>query len=325
MEKPTFKISFPITEEDIPTITEALESQKRLAVEDLYRLLREATDIMNKRENIATISLPVGKRATVIGDVHGQFYDLLHIIRKDGGPSADCVYIWNGDMIDRGSFGVEIVILVCSYLLVYPDSVYVNRGNHESRYCTPQYGFQSEVAHKYPQRDSFDHFILFFESLPLATIVNSHTFIVHGGLPSVDGVSLADINGLDRHREPDDDVMGNLLWADPSVTEGFAPSYRPFCQRFGPDVTKRFLAHNKLKRVIRSHEMAPYGYSEPHSGILYTLFSAPKYMGVGDNLGAFAHLTPTSTGDLKLEFEPFEASPHPAAPSYTSPATCDIV
>lgn len=42
------------------------------------------------------------------------------------------VYLFNGDLIDRGGSGYQIVYALCLFLMVEPECVYVNRGNHES-------------------------------------------------------------------------------------------------------------------------------------------------------------------------------------------------
>ena len=47
--------------------------------------------------------------------------------------------------------------------------------------------------------------------------------------------------------------------------------------QFGPDVTTRFLEHNHLDYIIRSHEVKSDGYEEAHDGKCITVFSAPNY------------------------------------------------
>lgn len=59
-----------------------------------------------------------------------------------------------------------------------------------------------------------------------------------------------------RCREPPDEgLMCELLWSDPSPTPGRTPSKRGVGVAFGADVTKSFLAHNNLELLVRSHEV----------------------------------------------------------------------
>jgi hypothetical protein len=91
-------------------------------------------------------------RLTVIGDLHGQLKDLLHIFREHGTPSPENPYLFNGDLVDRGAQGVEVALLIFAYQLLYPDHVHVTRGNHEERSINLVYGFLKECATKYDQK-----------------------------------------------------------------------------------------------------------------------------------------------------------------------------
>lgn len=49
------------------------------------------------------------------------------------------------------------------------------------------------------------------------------------------------------------------------------------------------------------------GYEVEHDGRCITVFSAPKYCDATENKGAYINLGP----ELKLEYQVFEAVPHP--------------
>ena len=54
-----------------------------------------------------------------------------------------------GDFVDRGAWGLEVLVLLAALKLAAPGAVTLLRGNHESSTCTQLYGFRTEVARKY--------------------------------------------------------------------------------------------------------------------------------------------------------------------------------
>jgi serine/threonine-protein phosphatase 5 len=164
--------------------------------------------------------------------------------------------------------------------------------------------------------------------LPLATLIGKKYLVLHGGLFSDDSVTLNDIRKLNRHnqRQPGQaGLMMEMLWTDPQEEEGRGPSKRGVGMQFGPDVTARFCEKNGLEAVIRSHEVRMDGYEVQHNGKCITgkfsrvacvtflhltdgsVFSAPRYCDSTENRGAYINIGP----DYKLQFEQFDAVPHP--------------
>ena len=41
----------------------------------------------------------------IVGDVHGQYYDVCHMLDNAGSPN-DINFLFLGDYVDRGIFGV---------------------------------------------------------------------------------------------------------------------------------------------------------------------------------------------------------------------------
>jgi serine/threonine-protein phosphatase 5 len=91
-------------------------------------------------------------------------------------------------------------------------------------------------------------------------------------LNSKDDVTLEDIRRIDRFKEPPDEgLMCELLWSDPSPLPGRTPSKRGVGVAFGPDVTRKFLEQNNLDLLVRSHEVKEAGYEVEHNGQLVTV------------------------------------------------------
>ncbi|KAF8822607.1 serine/threonine protein phosphatase, partial [Cardiosporidium cionae] len=238
-----------------------------------------------------------------------KFYDLLNIFKLNGLPSETTPYLFNGDFIDRGAFSIECIMTLLTAKVIFPEHVHLARGNHETVNMNSLYGFKGEVVAKYDER-MYHLFCECFRWLPLAHLINEKIFVVHGGLFSQDGVTLADIESINRNCEPaDDGLMTELLWSDPQSTYGRAPSFRGVACRFGPNVTESFLQENNLSLVIRSHEVKDQGYEVEHDKKLITVFSAPNYCDCMGNKGAFIRL---NGKDLQPNFVQFSAVEHPA-------------
>lgn len=126
------------------------------------------------------------KQVTVVGDVHGQFHDFMDIFRINGEPSESNAFIFNGDFVDRGKDGCEIMIMLLVYKIIYPDYVLLNRGNHETETTTSMFGFKRECEMKY-DLDVYKQFISLFEVLPIGCLIENvvskkRVFVVHGGI-----------------------------------------------------------------------------------------------------------------------------------------------
>ena len=309
IKKPEYKGKLFLTKSWI--VDEVIEGMKKKNFMSKLSLLKIILDVIKiNMQEPSLIDIEVNnENFNICGDIHGQFYDLLKIFNEFGYPSETNPYLFNGDFIDRGSFGVECLITLLCFKLLYPKHFYLARGNHESRNLNKVYGFEQEVNSKYGST-VYKSFVKLFYSLSLAHCFNHEILVVHGGLFSKDGVTLDDIRNIKRFREiPESGIMCELLWSDPCSINGRHPSNRGVAITFGPDVVKEFLKTNKLQKIIRSHECKSEGYDI--IGDVITVFSAPNYC---DNMGNKGAIIQLKGNNIKIK--QFTHAWHPKAESF---------
>ena len=197
--------------------------KRSLPKEFVTRLLEHSSMHLRTLPNVLSVQRVCGKKdifdgnVTIVGDVHGQFNDFTQIFQDPtvaGYPSEKNQFVFNGDMVDRGPMGVEIVVALLVCKLLCPKSVHMLRGNHETLAMTKHYGFEQEVLKKY-DANVLAGFRQFFNTLPLAAVVQDTVFVTHGGIgPDIVNMTIQDINTLDRFQEPKDyTAQDQLLWS----------------------------------------------------------------------------------------------------------------
>jgi len=296
--------------------------------------------ILKAEKTLQRVPVPPGTKVTVVGDVHGQYFDFVHMLEQVSGlPSPSNPMLFNGDFVDRGVWSCEVLMCLFAFKLKDPTAVMLNRGNHESEMTNYQYGFANEVKVKY-EMPLMELFSEAFRYLPLATLLEGQAYVTHAGIPGPQNrdweewfskapdeaagvllrnqqVTLAEIENTNRAVEPnpmDSPLVIDCLWSDPKGANGYGPSTRvPMVYTFGPDIAKNFMEANGIKMILRSHETKSTGFQETIPG-LYTVFSAPNYIDAAGNLAAVAVLTNVG-GTLTIEFKTFSHQPHPDIPS----------
>jgi len=212
----------------------------------------------------------------VVGDVHGQFHDLLELFQIAGQPPTTN-FLFLGDYVDRGYYSVETVTMVIALKVRYPNRITMIRGNHESRQITQVYGFYDECLRKYGTAAVWQCITDLFDYLPLAAVVENRLFCPHAGLsPSLD--TLDHIRHLNRFEEvPHEGPMCDLLWSDPDERVGWGMSPRGAGYTFGQDISEQFNHQNGLDFIVRAHQLVMDGYQWAHEKQVVTIFSAPNY------------------------------------------------
>ncbi|XP_035878177.1 serine/threonine-protein phosphatase with EF-hands 2 isoform X2 [Phyllostomus discolor] len=194
------RLSFPLLPDHATALVEAFRLKQQLHARYVLNLLHETRKHLVQLPNINRVSTCYSEEITVCGDLHGQLDDLIFIFYKNGLPSPERAYVFNGDFVDRGQESVEILMVLFAFMLVYPKGFHLNRGNHEDYLVNLRYGFTKEVMHKYKVHGKKILKMLqdVFCWLPLATLVDEKVLILHGGVSDVTDLEL--LSKLDRHK-----------------------------------------------------------------------------------------------------------------------------
>lgn len=79
-------------------------------------LVLTASKILHKEPNCVKIdALAPESTVVVVGDLHGQLHDLLYLLKNAGFPSDDRFFVFNGDYVDRGAWGLETFLLLLAW------------------------------------------------------------------------------------------------------------------------------------------------------------------------------------------------------------------
>ena len=284
----------------------------------------EANDIIDhakalfiKEDNCLKLQTPI----IVVGDIHGQLYDLHEIFRIEP-PPPESQFLFLGDYVDRGYYSLEVLMYLLCLKIKCPDRVHMLRGNHESQSVTRLYGFYNECSFKFRDMTIYQRCCDLFNHMPLAAVINGRVFGVHGGLsPSINLLEQIDV--VDRFQEPIlDGPLPDLLWGDPNdrIT-GFLQSKRGMGYMFGPDVTKRFAHLNRLTHITRAHQLVRQGYELFCDGLLSTVWSAPNYMYRSGNLASVMKVSDDGN-EFSMHFNIFDAVP---ARERTIPESAEMI
>jgi protein phosphatase len=282
----TLKSIFSLYEDSILSLSKQL-TLPRLPYPLLARLLSSAEGLLKTESTVLRLTGTV----VVVGDLHGHLPDLLRILREVGCPPR-VRYLFLGDLVDRGEFSTETVVLILTMKLLWPESVFVIRGNHEFPEMWAEGGFGDELERLYPSKNAGLLFARVFSMLPMAAIVNGSALCVHGGIgpaTTVTGLSVL-TRPLTNFEDPG---ISDVVWSDPTEqSDGYWTSPRGLGCLYGGDVLDAFLRYEGMTLLVRGHEAVEEGCLLQLNGRVLTVFSASAYCDLMENRAGIAIFDP---------------------------------
>merc|ERR1719409_2354889 len=164
-------------------------------------------DIFASQPMLIELHAPV----KIVGDVHGQYYDLLRLFEFGSFP-PESNYLFLGDYVDRGKQGIETIALLFAYKVKYPENFFLLRGNHECANITRIYGFYDECKRRYNVK-LWKQFCDVFDCMPISSVIDERIMCMHGGL-SPELRCVDEVRRFDHERPmdiPESGIMCDLL------------------------------------------------------------------------------------------------------------------
>ena len=263
----------------------------------ISNLITEALNQLKASSPLIKLRSPV----KIFGSINGQYNDLMRYFSLFGRPSElkgdieSCDYLFLGNFTNRGAFSLETVCLLLALKIKYNGHFHLLRGNQEDIEISKLYGLADECKEKLKEdinqpNSIFQQLCNLFEYLPLAAVINNQIFCAHSGI-SKNGLYLKEIQRLTFPiKIKSCQIAKDLLWNTPNIYENtnfnklFPIEYKP--EQFNANSLDTLFNNNKLKLMIRSHDVCQKGIGNCFGDRIITIFSSTNYCGVYQNAGA---------------------------------------
>jgi len=190
-----------------------------IIIDDIKLILKQDWIGFNKDEHtfIKILKPETKDKFLIIGDMHGSYHSFIRILLRllrmnimDNNCLLKNNYnlIFLGDVVDRGKYAYEIVMLLFLLKIKNPNNVFLNRGNHEVSELNSRDGFKDEIESKFSKlngeniHETINSVFNYYHSALLIKnpINGKYTYLAHGGFPTIfDGSPYPGFNFLDSY------------------------------------------------------------------------------------------------------------------------------
>ncbi|KAK6590846.1 calcineurin like phosphatase with 3x Efhand domains at N-terminus [Cryptosporidium xiaoi] len=309
---------------------------------EIMKLCDQVVEVIRDENSLIRIN-GENNAIRIFGGLYGQLSDLLHLFENFSWPhyqKGDILsmkYVFLGDYIDFGGFSLEIICLLFSFKILYPDRIFLLRGNHEDISINVSSGLFDECNKKFGANGQFlwERINDVFEFLSLAVLVNDRILCLHSGI----GKSIKKLEHLENISKPihvssdllirgtlqsslenTDETMRILdcLWSEiiESNNSICSPSESKECinetdveyndensenfKRFKFDMkdVSNFISSNNIELIVRTSEYCKNGCDSHGNGKIITVTSTANARGIQNDCISALVITYNSNGDL---------------------------
>jgi diadenosine tetraphosphatase ApaH/serine/threonine PP2A family protein phosphatase len=299
-----------LTDAVIETTTRFLEkivSGSQISFIDFGTIINLINMHENRVKQPTCVTIETNSPVILNGDIHGSISSLLFPFFVNGAFMNDTKYVFLGDYLDRGPCGLECITFLITLKFLFPNNMFLLRGNHEDQSVYMIYGTYSEICKKF--RDNIVLSIVMLNKIinymSYYGIIQNKIFICHG-MPCEHILfdDLKNINSLPVDKVKT--ITDILIWSDPQevsldkydvVEYSSFPNIRGIGYTVPWEVTKKFLSDNNFDLIVRAHQCVMDGYQLTQPSVI-TLFGQTNYCGIAFNKAAFMHINVNGEIDI---------------------------
>ena len=110
-------------ENDFNQMIDDFRANKMIHAKYALQIINDALELFKTYSNVQRCRLEQSSMPAlvIVGDLHGSFKDLVHIIHKFGVPGKNYRFVFNGDFVDRGPKQCEVLLTLLYSFLLYPN------------------------------------------------------------------------------------------------------------------------------------------------------------------------------------------------------------
>lgn len=76
------------------------------------KMIAQAKEKLQTMSALEEICISEKEDIVIVGDIHGQVFDLINMLDLFDEPGSRHKYIFNGDFVDRGQWGTEVLFIL---------------------------------------------------------------------------------------------------------------------------------------------------------------------------------------------------------------------